>query len=345
MDPVFVTFSARVASRNFAQIGTKIAVAAALLGVGCGSDDSGGKASQGSRGTILLEDRNNYSTESSLTIPTVETVSGLDLDVCWTDAVKDLQCHDLEPQAGLDNMSMLRFLHLTSTEVAAKLTAGQLPQSAVDGYSDFHTDHEATCTKLSSLSLFGTKFELSEEYVESSERVYLLILSKGTTPGVGARTMTFLKPSEASTNTKVDVPPGCGMLDFAADLRTAQPVAVPAKSPWTVDWQDVTIDGQGNAIAYESIDRLLVGFFEGKTVADLEAQIFDIESVATSLWELPLKGGRKADLALTRERTSGESFTGFDRTDGVWLLGLTCSTCQNPQPVVLSVLDTGADSP
>jgi hypothetical protein len=345
MDHVFVTVSAPVASRSLGQIGTKIAIVAALFSFGCGSDDSDGKTGSGNRGTIVLEDRNNYSSESSLTIPTVETVSGLDVDVCWTDAVKDLQCHELEPQAGLDNMSMLRFLHLTTTEVAAKLTAGQLPQSAVDGYSDYHTDHESTCTKLSSLSLFGTKFELSEEYVESSDRVYLLILSKGTTPGVGARTMTFLKPSEASTNTKVDVPPGCGMLDFSADLGTAKPVTVPAKAPWTVDWQDVTIDGQGNAIAYESIDRLLVGFFEGKTVADLEAQIFDIESIATSLWELPLKGGRKADLALTRERTSGESFTGFERTDGVWLLGLTCSTCQNPQPVVLSVLDPGANSP
>jgi hypothetical protein len=157
--------------------------------------------------------------------------------------------------------------------------------------------------------------------------------------------MTFVKPTEASSNTKVDMPSGCGMLEFAADLSLAKTVSVSAKAPWVVDWQDVTVDGQHNPIADESIDRLLVGFYEGKTVAELEAQIFDIESIATSLWEIPLSGGKKADLSLSRERTSGETFTGFERGDGVWLLGLTCSTCQNPQPVVLSVLDPSAGSP
>ena len=234
---------------------------------------------------------------------------------------------------------------LSNAEVEAKLTAGQLAQSEVDGYLDFHTDHESTCAKLSSLSLFGTEIEIEEEYVESDDRVYMLILSKGTNPGVGARTMTFVKPTASSTNTRIDIPEGCGMLQFAADLASAKPVSVPAKSPWVVDWQDVTRDGQGNAIAADTIDRLLVGFFEGKTVAELEAQIFDIETIASSLWEIPLTGGKKANLALARERTSGEAFTGFERTDGVWLFALTCSTCQNPQPVVLSVLDPSAGSP
>ena len=105
-------------------------------------------------------------------------------------------------------------------------------------------------------------------FVESDDRVYMLILSKGTNPGVGARTMTFVKPTASSTNTRIDIPEGCGMLQFAADLASAKPVSVPAKSPWVVDWQDVTRDGQGNAIAADTIDRLLVGFFEGKTVAD-----------------------------------------------------------------------------
>jgi hypothetical protein len=29
----------------------------------------------------------------------------------------------------------------------------------------------------------------------------------------------------------------------------------------------------------------------------------------------------------------------------VWLLGLTCSTCQNPAPIVLTILDPGAGTP
>lgn len=309
---------------------------------GCSSDDDKSNPGSGKRGNVVLENRNNYSTVSSLTIPTVETASAVDLDICWDDAVQDLQCHDLDPKGGLDNLSMLRFLHLTPAEVEKKLTAGQLAQSEVDGYLDYQTKNATTCAKLSALSFFGTQIKVADEYVENSDRVYMLILSKGTTPGVGARTMTFVKPTETSTNTEVNIPHGCGMLDFKADLAAATPLSVPAKGPWVVDWQDVTVDGQGNAIAYESIDRLLVGFFEGMSVADLEAQIFDIEQIATSLWELPLTGGRKADLAFAKERESGQFFTGFERAGGVWMFALTCGTCQNPQPVVLSVLEPSA---
>lgn len=274
---------------------------------------------------------------SSLSIPVVETAVG-DLDICWKNAAKDLQCHDVDPAADLDNVSLLRFLHLSEVEVEQKLTSGQLSQSQVDGYLDFQTDHDSMCTKLSTLSFFGTKIDVADEYVESSERKYMLIFSKGTTPGVGARTMTFIKPTEGSTNTVVDAPEGCGMLDYQANLEDATPVTVAAKPP-VVDWQDMTLDGQRNAIAYQSIDRLMLGFFQDASVEQLQDQIFDIEQIATSLWELPLTGGRKADLAFAEERTTRELFTGFDRTDGVWLLALLCSTCQNPQPVVLAVLE------
>jgi hypothetical protein len=311
---------------------------------GCGSDASDDGAKQGSRGTILLQDENNYSSVSSLSIPVVQTAVG-DLDICWKDAVKDLQCHDVDPVAELDNVSLLRFLHLSNEEVEKKLTSGQLSQSQVDGYLDFKTDHDSTCTKLSALSFFGTEIDVAKEYVASSERKYMLIFSKGTTPGVGARTMTFIEPTEDSTNTVVDAPEGCGMLDFKANLSDAVPMAVGAKAPWLVDWQDVTVDGQRNPIAYQSIDRLMLGFFQDATVAELQDRIFDIEQIATSLWELPLTGGRKAELSFAEERTTGEPFAGFDRTDGVWLLALLCSTCQNPQPVVLSVLAPGDGQP
>jgi hypothetical protein len=293
---------------------------------------------------VLIQDANNYSTDSSLTIPVVETAVG-DLDICWTDAVKDLQCHDMDPVADVDNVSLLRFSQLSEAEVEEKLTSGQLSQSQVDGYLDFHTDHASTCTKLSALSLFGTEIDVSSEYVESSTRKYMLIFSKGTTPGVGARTMTFVTPTETSTNTEVTAPDGCGLLDFKADLSSASPLAVPAEPPWVVDWQAVTLDGQGNTLAYQSIDRLMLGFFKDATVAELEDKIFDIEQIATSLWEISLTGGRKADLSYATERTTGDTFSGFDQKDGVWLLALLCSTCQNPQPVVLSVLDVDAGQP
>jgi len=320
------------------RVARALAFVGSLACVGCGSDEP--TEARSTRGSVLIEDANNYSSVSSLTIPVVETAVG-DLDICWDEAVKDLQCHDLDPVALVDNVSLLRFSQLSEHEIEKKLTSGQLSQSQVDGYLDFHTDHESTCTKLSALSLFGTKIDVSSEYVASDDRKYMLIFSQGTTPGVGARTMTFITPTATSTNTTVSAPAGCGLLDFKANLTTATPLAVAPSPPWVVDWQDVTLDAQGNPVAYQSIDKLMLGFFEGATVAELQEKIFDIEQIATSLWEIPLTGGRKADLAYAQERSTGELFPGFHRTDGVWLLALLCSTCQNPQPVVLSVLDVG----
>jgi hypothetical protein len=320
------------------RISTSVVIALALL-AGCGSASPPDDA----RGNLLLRDENNYRTTASLAIPTVETAAATDLDICWTNVVSDLQCHPVSTQADLDNVSLLRISHLSQQEVADKLASGLLTQSQVAGYLEYHTDHSATCMKLSQLSFFGTPINVPQEYAESANFTYLLLFSKGTTPGLGARAMTFIKPTSTSTNTQVAAPTGCGMLDFSADLASLTKLPVPAAAPWVLDWRDITRDGQGNPVPFEKIDGVTIGFYAGMSVADLQAQIFDIEIVATTLWDLPLTAGRTADLALATDRASGAVFTGFDRSDaGVWMLALTCSRCQTPAPVVLTILDPGA---
>lgn len=306
----------------------------------CESTDGGKDGDDEARGNIILRDEHNYHTTSSLSLPTVETASATDLHICWDAVEQDIQCHDLAAKADLDTVALLRFLHLSEEEVEAKLTSGQLDQSEVDGYVEYLTDHESTCASLSSMTFFETPIDLEEEYVESDDHVYLLLFAEGTTPGVGARTMMFLHPTEASTNTEVEAESGCGMLDFSATLSDAEEVEVPIDGPWLIDWRDLTVDGQGNEIAFEAIDGVLIGFYEGMTVEELEGQVLDLELLATSLWEIELEGGRTADLADARGRDGAGAFPGFDRgEEGVWLLGLMCSTCQNPSPLLLAVLD------
>ena len=314
-----------------------------LLPSGC---ENTAKNQPPASGNILLQDANNYHSTSSLTIPTVETASGADIDICWTSVVSDLQCHGLAPQADLDNVAMLRFLHLSEAQVETKLTSGELIMSQVDGYLEHHLDHSSTCVKMSQLSFFGTPINVQEQYVESADQLYMLVVTEGTNPGVGARTMAFLKPTAASVTTRVDVSSGCGLLEFSADLASATRVPVPLARPWIIDWRNLTRNGQGNAIVFESIDGVLIGFYEGMTVADLQNNIFDLELRATTLWELPLAGGRTADLSKATERGSGAGFSGFARnTAGIWMVALRCSTCQNPAPVVMTVLEPGGAAP
>lgn len=305
-----------------------------LLG-SCGGEAGGNEAG----GTIVLQNANNYLATGSLAIPTVETAPGADLDICWTNVATDLQCHPVVPTADLDNVGFLRFLHLNEDQVQVKLTSGELKQVDIDGYVEFHTDHDSTCTKLSNFSFFGTVIDVAAQYQENLDETYMLMFAHGIKAGVGARVMTFVKPTAASTNTRVEAPSGCGMLTFAADLTSPARVSVPTGGPWHMDWKNVTRDSQGNEVIYALLDTLLIGYYEGLTVADLQAKFFDIEILATSLWDLPLTGARTANLALARNRKTGAPFDGFAHGTGTWIMALSCASCQNPAPVVLVVLE------
>jgi hypothetical protein len=320
-------------SRNL--VGFVSVTASFLTACGGGTTDPGGN--------ILLQDLHNYSATGTLSIPTVETSSATDLDVCWNAVTTDIQCHPVAPATDLENVSLLRFLKLDEAAVELKLSSGELAQSEVDGYVEYMPNGAGTCMKLSQLSFFGTPIVLQDEYVESADRTYMLLFTKGTKPGVGARSMVFIKPTASSVNTRVDAQAGCGLLDFSADLSSATRLPMPSAAPWVIDWRNVTRDGQGNPLAYQSIDGVMIGFYENQTVAEIQAGILDLQERATTLWELTLTGGRTADLSKATNRMTGEPFPGFtSATTGVWMLALTCSACQNPAPLVLTVVEPGA---
>jgi hypothetical protein len=307
--------------------------------LGCGGDD----APENAGGGILLKDSQNYRATAALSIPSVETVSGMDIDICWDDLVSDLQCHDVMPLVDINTVGIVRLLNVQEDEAEELLANGQLAMSQVDGYLQFNTDHQSTCGKLSSMSLVGTRINIGEHYSESSGHTYLLVFTESADPGGAAYAMTFVKPTSTSDNTMVNAVNGCGLLDFTADLTTPDKVPVPLERPWIMNWRDVTKDGQGYEIDVGGIDRALVGFYEGMTVAEVEEQILDLEIIATDIWEIRIEQGRTAQLEFAQNRDDESLFPGFDTSrEGTWVFGLTCSTCQNPAPVVLSILDPGA---
>ena len=315
----------------------------ALTGCGGGDDgDDGGSPT--TEADVLLTDASNYTSDSTLTLPSVTTRSGEDLEICWSDIDKDIQCHDIDPAEEIDNVALLRIPDLSKEEIELKLSLGQLETRAVEEYFDFPTENAGgeTCTQLSSLSLFGAEsIDVSTDYVESSTDKYVLLFSTGTTLGVGGRALMFLEPSADSDVASVDAPAGtdCSALDFSADL-SSNTISVPADGPFIVDWRGVTKDPVGNPVIYSRLTKLLVAFYEGMTPETLEEKFLDIELLFTSLYEVDIpEGDRSIDLAKAKERNTGESFPGFTRTDGVWAIGLLCETCQNPAPVFMGVLE------
>jgi len=325
---------------------------AALIAACAACSEAPSTSEPSDQAPIVLVNANNYTTRSELSIPTVEVAADADISICWDDLSSDLMCHEVEAAEHIDNVAMLRFLHLSEADVEARLTAGELSQSEVSGYLEYPTDGQETCTKLSNMSFLGTPIELDQEFVEGEEHVYMLIFTTGTSPGVGARSMVFVKPTSESSNREVRAPNGCELLDFEANLRDAEPVRVPRSGPWTIHWRSLERDGGGNQVPFNQIDKLLLAFYAGRDVGYLEDNIFDIELMATSVWELPLENEREANLSEAKLRDdtpdngsagagadAGTAFEGFDTdAEGVWLLGLFCSKCQNPAPVLLSIV-------
>ena len=307
------------------------------LAASCGSSGGGGTGGTGAVGNVVIEDTNNYSSTSSLTIPVVETMAGADLAISWSGITQDLLCH---PAGTIDNVAFLRIGNMTQAQVEDRLAEGLLTPTQVTTYRELNTK-SATSTMLSSLSFGQPKLVPMTDYVVAAGTQYLLLFTHGTMLGVGAQSMVFLSPSASSANVTVDAPNPCGpsgnFLSFTATLGAALPI--PAAGPWKIDWSQVTKDNFGHTLVSTStnIDKVEVGFFQGKQPADIQADFLNIEQDATALYTYAIPAGQKyVDLMSTP--ASGGTFPGFADTSGTYAVAGLCSGCQVPAPVVFSIL-------
>ena len=310
-----------------------ILIGAALLALPLACKDKGDDTGS-DEANVILTDAHNFSYSGDVAVPSLVTASGQDVEICWDQIQSDIQCHDIDPILDLDNVGLARFPHKTQEDVEAGLSANSLLQADIDGYVEWNTDHATSCIQLSTLSFFGTYIDVPNAYVADGG-TYMLMLTEGVEPGVGARIITFLEPSLESDVTHVDVPDSCGILDFTATLEDLTPLPVPAGGPWIVDWSTLTQDGIGATLLLENIDRLMIAFYQGKTPAELQGQFLDLEIITDATYELELEGGTTADL--TDAVGASGNFSGFTG-DGTWLLALFCGRCYNPAPVFLTVV-------
>lgn len=294
------------------------------------ADDSTGLDTAPPSPDMVLVDANNYSFTGVFDAPTVRTAELTDLQISWADVEDDIQCHPLDPVADIDNLAFMLFPHLTETEVEVGLSTGTLGQADLQVYLSYAPE-DATTAHLTDLTFFGTDADVETFYAEGNGTV-LLLLATGQSVGVGARNLLFVEPHTDETNTDVSFSDGCGLLDVSADLTSLTPLRVAPAGPWTVDWSNVTLDGQGGAINPNNIDQLMVAYYETLTPAELEATLFDLELLADDVWVMEHDGGTTA--ALDTLSNSDGPFGGFTAS-GTWLLALRCTLCPNPAPLFL----------
>ena len=295
-------------------------------------------------GNVFFIDTNNSTSQTSLHIPVAPAMSGADLNICWDALMKDLLCHDIGAAGGanaIDNVSFLKIPNMKQEAVSNALAVGQLDENRVAKYGDYNTSQGTSkCAMLSQFKL-GASIVPATDFVAPSgmDITYMLLFTSGTTPGVGSKSMLFLDPTGSSSTVAAVDACSTNVLDFQATLGTPMMISATDSSKWHVDWSQLTKDSFGNPVLFTKIDKVLVGYYQGKTAADLMTNFKDIELIATKLYEVSVPpGARDVMLGDAKERSGSASFPGFTQTDGVYAMAVQCGKCQVPAPVLLTIL-------
>ena len=308
--------------------------ALALVLVGAASVDCKPKCGD----ELTFTNANNYTyggtgDDVPVDIPVIETAAGVSIEICFDQLTDDMQCHDTNPAEDIVNVGLARVPDLTPEEINERIANDTLLAKHTTGYVDVPTNGK-TCVHTEDMSFLGTPLNVPEQYYAGA--VYLVFLSETTTPGVWNRMVVMLTPSDTSDVTSIDIPQGCGILDFTADLTSGESLEVCPKTKTKVDWSAVDTNGLGSPFTPSAVDQLVLAYYEDKTAADLEESFFDLRLLADEEWTLDLLGDDKADLK-DAANADGENFDAFEST-GLYLLALNLTTNPNPAPKFLTVL-------
>lgn len=307
-------------------------LALVLLLPGCqgctGPDDDSADAE-----CVSLENENNFAWTGGLVIPEYVTAEKQDITIDFSALTDDMLCHEMDPVADVDNLGLTRFPHMDEAEVSAGLTNNSLLQSDTNGYVSCEPGDRTSC-KLSEFNFGGTAYNTVEVYEEAGG-TFLIVVANGFDPGQGALFLAFLKPTPGSDVMEANLTPTCDVVDYDVDLTAMTHLALPA-APSCIDWSALTIAGNGEPVVPGKLDEILIGHYT-ETPDELDDQFTDIEILASEFYTLELTGGTDADLSGAAS-ADGTAFTGFT-TEGTWLLGLRCTSCTNPAPIFMTVVD------
>ena len=327
---------------------------------GCASDGAPAPLSSAVGGglgikTIKLTSEQNYTYVSSLNvastsgspgIPSFAVTEKASFTVSWAGLRKDIQNHPLD-QSQIKLVVLIKVNSPNQTTVASRLNAGTINSLVLNSWQ--YLPASTTSAQITDFRLIADPTKPLNPTVDlvADGTTYLMLFSTGTRPGFDTSTMLFVQPTPGAQNPPEIAPPpdSSTFLTFTADLVDRQAVPVPVGNPeLNIDWTDVQQQSPRGDFTNNAVDRILIGFYQDKLPKDLQDGFLDLEQPtpdmggATQSWEVAVAGVTHADLANNSIRTAGSPmFTGFT-TENTWILGMFCGSCQNPAPMIVTVL-------
>ncbi len=300
----------------------RVLAAAALLLTGCGTY------------ALELTDDNNFFFTTSLTadvVPVADCPEDLTLD--WSALSSDLLGHEMDPTTDIDTMRVVRFYDLAPQDVLDAISINELSQSDISGNVDYTIVGGETVADLTQFNFNGTGIDPATEVCSELGATFLFTALTGL---YEYRMLMFFEPTDGETNTEVLMDGSSALLEFDADLSAGGVIEVPGKRDINIDWIGLTTDGQGNPFSVSNIDRLMLARYE-LSIEEMEQQFLDLQIIPDEMYTADIGGRGNFDLVEALD-ADGNAFESFDG-EGLWLLGLFCSTCANPAPLYLAVIE------
>jgi hypothetical protein len=272
---------------------------------------------------ILLENANNYIFTSTLAIGTVEIQEKADITVDWCGLTVDFLELAMAPE-DVDYVVLSRW-ELSKEELEATLVATNLPQKDLSGSADYSPEAGECSAPLSEFEFLGTPILVEDEIYASDSETYILTVFADDR----AKMLTFFEPVAAGSTDPIVIDNNSGSVSF--DVVVDAGTAVASTGTPLVDWSSLTQDGAGQEFPLNKMDRMYIARYD-LTADELAADFKNLETLATEEYTV------SSDALLDYDLSTIDGFGGFTDS-GLWVLAMRCTTCYNPAPPFLTLVE------
>lgn len=294
--------------------------------------------------TVVLTDAMNYAFVSTISADAVQIPSGEDAVVDWSGLTRDILGTEMDPTTEVTQVNLVLFGDLTRDEVLEAINNDELRQSDVAAFAEYVVQDGETSARLSQFSAMGTPVVPSQNVVAG---MGTFLASVVTTQTLGAvcegeakerdvyRMFQFFDPTEGAQAAEITITSTSATLDYDVDIDGVEPIRVSNAKDYEFDWSELTQNGADHEIELSDIDELLLGSYQ-ETIDALEQDFLQVENLADTKYEADVEGVGSETVSYITQ--CGDAFPGFDNGE-TWLLALRCTTCVNPAPPFVGVVE------
>lgn len=281
---------------------------------------------------VILADEANYELRTTIASTSDVIRAREDAVVDWSGLTRDLLGYELDPTRDVTTVAVVQFGELTQNEVLQAINDDSLLQDQIVGSMMYEVAAGETSANLSEFSLSGYPLVPAEMIVEGGG-TYMVTAVTGADE---YRMFGFFAPIDAAGVAPITLAEDSSTLAYEVAIDSGIPVRVPSGGRVDIDWSQLTTNGAGLPIDLPDIDTLTVARYD-ESVAELEADFLRLQALPEESWSADVNGWGDWYLQDLRD-SRGDDFPGLSG-EGTWLLALICSTCLNPSPSFLALVE------